>query len=601
MFKIFARGTKAFKLTKSQIWMQQARALCTDVRRIHSGIGDIYNTLLEQSTADFPIPCNFVSQVVDSWAMQPNKLAIHCVDQDIGENLDITYAEVVKRSHQIAHFFTKQGFKKGDAVALMLGQRPAWWYSLAGLMRAGIPVVPFSRLLTPKDLLYRIKDLGIRGIITSPELQERIDLIRDQCSSLKTTVTVGTAVKGWESLIDIFNGDTVLVKEHTTVEDACLYLYTSGTTGQPKAVQHNHDYPFFHWPTGKRWLRATPEDLVYNASDTGWGFTVWITAAVWAMGSKLLITPTNKKYDPQKMLVTLRDKSVTIFCAAPTVLRLLVSQPNFDSYNFPTLKRIATVGEALDETVIEKFASRGIEVAVGFGQAETPLLMGRVDDQSHVPGTMGQPINPYRVVVLDDNLCPLPPGNVGQIALDLVEGKAAGLMRGYANALKKTQDAFSPDGRYYLTGDWAEYRKDGLFAYQGRRDDLIKSRGYRIGPDEVEKAGMSHSAVSKIAVVGVRTQLDSPAITVKAFILLKPNYIGSPDLIQEIQEHIKKETAPNKYPRLIEFLNLQEWEQYETMSGKIRRVALREREEKKLAATEGDTLRSSPSSGRHLK
>ena len=578
--------------------LQQARAFCSDVGKNHRDIGEIYAELLEQpSTA--PIACNFVSQVLDRWAEQPNKLAIRCVDQNSDDHAEISYSDIAKRSHQIADFFTEQEFKKGDTVALMLGQRPAWWYSLAGLMRAGIASVPCPRLLTPKDLLYRMNDLGIRGIITSPEIQRQVDAIRHQCPTLQTTVTTGLAGNGWSSLADVFSKTPfVAPKVITTTEDACLYLYTSGTTGQPKAVQHNADYPFFHWPTGRRWLRATSDDLIYNASDTGWGFTVWITTAAWSMGAKLLITPTNKKFDAQKMLATLHDQSVTIFCAAPTVLRLLVADPAFKHIQFPALRRIATVGEALDETVIEQFSARGIEVAVGFGQAETPLIMGRVDDQPHVPGTMGRPIDPYKVVALDDKYRPLPPDNIGQIAVDLVEGKSGGILRGYANAPEKTKKTRSPDERYHLTGDWALYRKDGLFAYQGRKDDLIKSRGYRIGPDEVEKAGMLHPAVAKIAVVGVRTHADSHAVTIKAFVLLKPGYAESTTLSEEIQTHIKRETGPYKYPRLVEYLPLEEWEKYETTSGKIRRAGLREREEQRLTKTQNENNALNP--GQHF-
>jgi acyl-coenzyme A synthetase/AMP-(fatty) acid ligase len=569
-----------------------------DGGKYHPDIGRIYSRLLEQQ--NIPITCNFISEVVDRWADKCENTAIICIDDSGKDRLKITYSDVVKRSKQIARFFTEQGFKRGDSVALMLGQHQAWWYSLAGLMRAGIAVVPCPRLLTPKDLVYRINFLGIRGIITAPELQKNLDAIKDQCPTLETRITTGSRGKDWFSLTeDVFSTtDTFPSGALTTTEDACLYLYTSGTTGQPKAVQHNADYPFFHWPTGKRWMRATPEDLVYNASDTGWGFTVWTTTAAWSMGSKLLIKPTNKKFVPQEMLATIRDESVTIFCAAPTVLRLLVADPAFDQIELPALKRIVTVGEALDETVIERFSTRGIEIAVGFGQAETPLLMGRVDGQPHFTGTMGSSIDPYKVVVLDDTYKPMPPGSVGQIAVDLVAGKGGGIMRGYARNPEKTKSVQSPDGRYHLTGDWALYLRDGLFAYQGRRDDLIKSRGYRIGPDEVEKAGMSHYAVAKIAVVGVRTNPDSQANTVKAFILLKPGYVESPALTQEIQDHIKQETGPYKYPRLVECMASEEWEKYETTSGKIRRAGLREREEHRL--TKAINSEHSPKSCIHL-
>jgi acyl-coenzyme A synthetase/AMP-(fatty) acid ligase len=549
-------------------------------------IHTVYNQLLDESINQSNFECNFISQIVDNFAQQePNRLAIRCIDYDSSDKYftDITYSELVRHSQQIAHFLKQKGIKQGDSIALMLGQQPAWWYSLAGLMRAGISIVPFPRLLTPKDLTYRINDLSIKGIITTPELQDRINSIRAHCPTLKVLVTTGnSSVAGWVSFPNMVDYLVETSSETTTTKDPCLYLYTSGTTGQPKAVQHNFDYPFFHWPTGKRWLRATPNDLVYNASDTGWGFTVWITMAVWSMNAKLLITPTNKKFNPQEMLALLRDQPISIFCAAPTVLRLLVAESNFHVYNFSRLKRIVTVGEALDETVIKQFESKGIEVAVGFGQAETPLLIGRVDNHPHVSGTMGRQIYPYQVVILDEQLHPLPPGETGQIAVDLNKGKRGGIMRGYFNAPERTKKVFSSDGRYYLTGDWAKYSSEGFFIYQGRKDDLIKSKGYRIGPDEVEKAGMSHPAVAKIAVIGIRTNPESHDITVKAFILLKPGYTETLELIQDIQDHIKNETAPNKYPRLVEFLELEEWEKYETTSGKIRRAALREREEAKL-------------------
>lgn len=564
--------------------LKQARLFSNDVANHHPDIGQIYSKLLNQPT-NIPMPCNFISQVVDRWADTGDKTAIICVDPD--KNISqITYPQLVKRSHQIANFFTEQGFKRGDSVALMLGQHPAWWYSVAGLMRAGIAVVPCPRLLTAKDLEYRINHLGIRGIITAPELQKSLDAIKNQCPTLETRVTTGAPEKGWFSLKkDVFSTiGTFPSKIVTTTEDLCIVLYSSGTTGQPKAVLHHADYPFFHYPTGRRWLLASPEDLIYNASDTGWGFLYWTTTAAWSMGAKILITPTNKKFSAAQMLATLQDNPVTIFCAAPTVLRLLVADPAFDQTKFPCLRRIVTVGEALDETVINKFVARGIEVAVGFGQAETPLLIGRVDDQPHIPGTMGCPIDPYNVVLLDENYQPLPPGSEGegQIAVDLWSGATGGIMRGYAHDPDKTRSTRSPDGRYHLTGDWAFRRKDGSLVYLGRHDDLIKALGYRIGPDEVEKAGMSHPAVAKIAVVGVRTSPNSSATTVKAFILLHPGYTESPELIKEIQTHIKKETAPFKYPRLVECLSFEEWQKFETISGKIRRAGLRKREEEWL-------------------
>ncbi len=538
-----------------------------------------YNMLSAQPSKNYQ--CNFITEVIDYWAQFPEKPAIRCAQAD--QNSHISYQSLSHASQSIAAFFQQQSFKTGDSVALMLGQETAWWYSLAGLMRSGIAAVPCPKLLTSGDLAYRFNDLSIRGIITTPEIQDRVDSIKSKCPSLSMTITTGQCQQDSDWLPF---SDTLKIPStgdyQTTIDDPCLYLYTSGTTGDPKAVQHNADYPFYHLPTGERWMQASENDLVYNASDTGWGFTVWTTTAAWAMGAEILITPSKEKFSAEKMLKTLQEERVTIFCAAPTVLRLLAADPVFEKTNLPVLRRIVTVGEALDETVIEKFAKKGVEIAVGFGQAETPLIIGRTDDQKHTPNSMGTPIDPYKVVVLDEEFQPLPPGSTGQIAVDLLNGSSGGIMRKYANSPEKTKNTRSPNNQYHLTGDWAHYREDGELIYEGRRDDLIKSRGYRIGPDEVEKAGMSHPAVAKIAVVGVKNVRHSHQVTVKAFILLKPGYSESKELIQRIQLHIKNETAPHKYPRIIEFLSKAQWEKYETTSGKIRRVALRELEARKM-------------------
>ncbi len=542
----------------------------------------IYDRLRHQSESDTPLYCNFSHEVLDYWAYSTQQQAIRYIDQDTDHEGEISYPELIIQSHCLADFFlNEEGLKKGDAVALMLGQQPLWWCSLAGLMRAGIAVVPCPRLLTAQDLHYRINDLQIRGIVTTPELQPKVDEIRGQCSSLTSCLTIAPHnTQGWKSLPAVLDKEKriMLSRQHTTTADPCLYLYTSGTTGQPKAVQHNHDYPVIaHWTTGSRWMQATPDDIIYNASDTGWGFTVWTTLAAWSMGAKLLVTPTNKKFDVQKILTILSQEHVTIFCAAPTVLRRLVAEPNFNDYQFPSLKRVVTVGEALDETVIQQLESKGIAVHVGFGQAETPLLIGRVDDQLHVRGTMGKTIHPYHVVVLDENLNPEKTNKPGQIAVDLQKGSPHGIMRGYANALERTAQAFTEDGRYYLTGDWASCSRHGYFFYDGRKDDLIKSRGYRIGPDEIEKVGMSHPAVAKIAVFQI-PESGTLGHRIKACILLKPHYQASPELIQSIKAHIKHETGPYKRPDEIECLELEEWSQYETTSGKIRRRGLSDRE-----------------------
>lgn len=524
---------------------------------------------------DRPMPCNFLSQVVAPWGQESKKLALRHFDFDQDSLEEVTYQQLVKRSTQAAAFLRSHGFVKGDKLALMLGQHPAWWYTLLASLHEGIGIIPCSRLLTPEDLKYRIDYLGIKGLITVPELEERVNTIRHECPSLNTTITTGKSSTNWLAFDEALNSDsTGITPADTTNRDSWIYLYTSGTTGLPKPVEHNHDYPFFHVPTGNDWMQAGHDDVVYNASDTGWGFTVWTTVATWAMGAKLLIASSKERFNAKKMLTLLEEQSVTIFCAAPTVLRLLAADPCFSEFCLPKLKRIVTVGEALDETVIKAFKAKDVDIHVGFGQAETPLLMARWANQSHIPNTMGK-ASTYRIVLLDENFQPVPVDEPGQIAVDLSSGKR-GVMKGYARSPEATNKAFSPDGRYYLTGDWASYDKDGNFRYEGRKDDLLKSRGYRIGPDEIEKAGMSHPAVAKIAVVQVPIKVGSQNCHIKAFVLLKESYQPTDELAKSIRSHIKDQTAPYKRPDFIAFLSPEKWSQYETTSGKIRRKALRE-------------------------
>jgi len=564
-----------------------------DVVHTHGSAGDIYKQLLEHPPHAI-VACNFASQVIDPLAEQSDRLAIHCVGQD-GHVTKITYKQLVERSYQLSGYFANQGLVKGDCVALMLRQDPAWFYTFVGLIRAGVAVVPFPTLLTSNDLIYRINNLGIRGIVASPVAQDRIDAIRDQCPSLTMAVTTGQACLGWDALSAIFQREAKGPSAMTPSNDPSIYLFTSGTTGNSKAVEHTADYFYTHWVTGRRWMRCTADDVVFNASNPGWGFFAWTSLGAWSMGGKLMIAPSEKKFTAQQMLTILQNQPVTIFCAAPTVLRLLVAHPDFDRFKFPSLKRIVTVGEALDKTVMQRFVQRGIQVAECYGQAETPALIGWVDDQEPVPGAMGGAINPYKVVILDEDFQPLPDGQVGQIGVDLVDGASRGIAKSYFGDLERTKALRSPDSRYHLTGDYAKH--SDFFYYQGRRDDLIQShadrahlgddlmqvRQFRIGPDEIEKAGMSHPSVAKIAVIAVPVPIDAQATTsaIKALILLKPGYEGTPDLITAIQEHIRGETASYKCPQTIEFLEQQEWESYETISGKIRRAALRDREQKK--------------------
>lgn len=549
-----------------------------------------YQHLLE-THQDHPIDCNFFIEAVAPWSVNRKQIAIrHLNEKDQLEQ--ITYQQLVENTERFAACFSQRNLKKGNTIATVLGQHPFWWYTLLACIHQGIGIVPCSRLLKEEELAYRINHLGIDAVIAVPHLQQRINRIHDQCPSLRTLITTDNNLSNanWFNIADTLAADNKAVAinpAQTSSTDPFIYLYTSGTTGNPKPVLHNHSDAFSHLPTGQDWMQSGPDDLVYNASDTGWGFTAWTTLGTWATGARLLITPTEKRFNPGNMLRLLEEQSVTILCAAPTVLRLLVADPSFENFHPEKLKRIVTVGEALDETVIDAFSSRGVDIHVGFGQAETPLLMARWAGQQHVAGTMGTALH-HKIELLDDDYQPVKSGEIGQIAID-THANRFGLMQGYVNAPDATKKAYSPDGRFQLTGDYAK-TVDGQYYYQGRKDDLIKAHGYRIGPDEIEKAGMSHPAVRKIAAIQVPIG-NSKNNTIKSFILLRPGYTDSAELQKEIQQHIREQVT-YKYPRQIEVLSEDEWNKYETISGKVRRVGLRELEAERREAKSHDSTPS---------
>ncbi len=524
-----------------------------------------------------PIPefYNFASDAIDRWAADPSKLALYWIDAKGERERRITFAGVRDKSRQIAGALRKSGLQPGDRVAIVMGREPEWWFSMIGMIRAGIVAVPGTTLLTPKDFKYRIETANIRGVIADEPAAEKVDSIRAECPQLQTFFIAGKPRKDWRTLDEIFVSSPEFPSVRTLASDPCLIYFTSGTTGHPKMVLHTQvSYPLGHHVTGKIWLDLKPDDLHWNLSDTGWAKAAWSSLfGPWSQGAAVFVQEAAPKFDAKETLRILRTFPITTFCAPPTAYRSLVAL-DLKEAPLKNLRHAVAAGEPLNPEVISIWQkATGLTIRDGYGQTETTILVGNFPGNQVKPGSMGLPAPGFEMDVIGDDLKAMPPNKEGDIAIRVKPNRPLGLFAGYEDNPQENADKFRGD--YYLTGDRGVRDDEGYFWFVGRSDDVILSAGYRIGPFEVESALIEHSAVLEAAVVAspdpIRYEI------VKAFIILKPGFQPSDALAAEIQDHVKLVTAPYKYPREIEFVESLP----KTISGKIRRVELREKERAK--------------------
>ncbi|MBI3736926.1 AMP-binding protein [Candidatus Sumerlaeota bacterium] len=522
---------------------------------------------------------NFAADVIDRWAEDPAKLAMLWVDARGENERRMTFAELRDKSRALAGALQHGGLHRGDRVAIVIGREPAWWIGMIALNRAGMVAVPGTTLLTPKDFKFRIEMAGIKGVIADDAAAEKVDAIRAECPGLKTLIVAGKKRIGWTTLDDIFAENPKCEPVRTRGDEPCLNFFTSGTTGHPKMVVHTHvSYPLGHYVTGKAWLGLTPADLHWNLSDTGWAKAAWSSLfGPWSLGAAVFVQQAAPKFDARDTLQVLRKFPITTFCAPPTAYRALVTL-DLKERPFKALRDAVAAGEPLNPEVIAVWKeATGITIRDGYGQTETVVLAGNFPGNKIKPGSMGLPAPGFEIDVIDHDLKPLPPNKEGDIAVRVKPVRPVGLFAGYENNPGENADKFR--GEYYLTGDRATRDEEGYLWFVGRSDDVILSAGYRIGPFEVESALIEHPAVQESAVVA-SPDPDRYEI-VKAFIILKPGFSPSDALAKEIQDHVKRVTAPYKYPREIEFVESLP----KTISGKIRRVELREGERKRKTKT----------------
>ncbi len=537
-----------------------------------------YEDFLHNFRINVPENFNFAYDVLDVIAEEePEKRALQWAHMD-GRERAFTFAEIARLSKQAANLFVRLGVQKGDKVMLVLRRHYTFWIAIMALCRIGAVAVPATHLLTKKDIVYRANCAGIKMVVTSAEgcFAASCEEAMPECPTVEKLLIVDGAREGWldfEALLAEESCEFPRPAEPLKHDDIMLLYFTSGTSGMPKMVGHNFDYPLGHIQTAVFWHQCVDGGLHLTVSETGWMKSVWGKLyGQWLAGSAIMVYDF-EKFVPRDMLAVLEKYKVTTFCAPPTIYRFMILE-DVSKYDLSSIQHCTTAGEPLNPEVFEKWKElTGHELREIFGQTELCVTVGTFPWMKVCPGSMGKPSPQFDVDIVDEDGKSCAAGQVGEIVVRTQYETPVGMFLGYYRDEEGTKAVWH-DGMYH-TRDLAWRDEWGYYWYVGRADDVIKSSGYRIGPFEVESALMEHDAVVETAITGVPDPVRGQIV--KATIVLKKGYEPSEELKKELQNHVKKLTAPYKYPRVIEFVD----ELPKTISGKIRRVELRERDSQK--------------------
>ncbi len=535
---------------------------------------DSYEDFMQNFKIKVPENFNFGYDVVDAWAeKEPDKKALLWTN-DQGEVIQFTFADIKRESDKTASFFASQGIGRGDMVMLILKRHYQFWFSIVALHKLGATVIPATHLLTEKDIIYRCEKADIKAIVATGDeiVINHIQNSLPKCPTLKTLISTGPIVpEGWFDFNKEIEAAAPFVRPElaNTNDDVSLMYFTSGTTGNPKMVAHDFTYPLGHIITGSFWHNVKEDSLHLTLADTGWGKAVWGKLyGQWIAGANVFVYDF-EKFEPVDVLHMIQKYGITSFCAPPTVFRFLIRE-DLTKFDISTLKYCTIAGEALNPKVYDEWKRlTGIKLMEGFGQTETTLTIATYPWLEPKPGSMGCKGPVYDIDLLTADGRWAEDGEQGEIVVRTNGVKPVGLFKEYLKDPELTYEAYHDD--IYHTGDVAWRDEDGYFWFVGRTDDVIKSSGYRIGPFEVESALMTHPAVVECAITGVPDEIRGQVV--KATIVLAKDYKDKAGeaLIKEIQNHVKRVTAPYKYPRIVEFVD----ELPKTISGKIRRVEIR--------------------------
>ncbi len=534
-----------------------------------------YEDFVQNYKVHTPADFNFAYDIVDGWAKeQPAKTALVWCDDQGGER-SFTFSDIAALSARTANYLRSLGIGKGDVVLLILRRRWEYWAAANAVHKLGAVLIPGSLQLTQKDIAYRANAAEIKAVIAvdDPFVIEQVDLAQPKAPSLAVKILVGEPKDGWESFEKIYEFPDQTERVKNDVKDTFLIYFTSGTTGMPKMVRHDFSYPLGHIVTAKYWQCVQENKLHMSVSDSGWAKFGWGKIyGQWICGA-IIFAYDMDKFVPKNLLQKIQDYKLTTFCAPPTMYRFMLTE-DVSSYDLSCVERWSLAGEPLNPEIFRKWEQlTGKKMAEGFGQSESSVMLANFPWFEPRPGSMGKPAPLYDIALLDADGNPCEDGDEGEIVVKNARtDPPVGLFTGYYHDEENTAKSFK-DGVYNLK-DVAWRDSDGYYWFVGRHDDVIKCSGYRIGPFEVESALLEHPAVVECAITAAPDPIRGQVV--KATVVLKAGFTGSPELVHELQEHVKKVTAPYKYPRIVEFVA----ELPKTLGGKIKRAEIRKNDQK---------------------
>lgn len=536
---------------------------------------DSYEDFYDNFRIDVPENFNFAYDVVDEWArVEPDKKALVWIN-DAGEEREFTFTDISLLSNRAANAFTKLGIRKGDVVMMMLRRRWEYWVCAMALCKIGASIIPATIQLTSKDIAYRVNSAAVKMLICVDDdyVVEQVEGALPNSPSIKEKVLVAGKRDGWLSFDELIKDESdqwerPTGEDATQIDDIMLIYFTSGTTGNAKAVEHSFKHPLGHILTAKYWQQVRENRLHMSVTDSGWAKFGWGKIyGQWIAGAAIFAYDMDK-FVPAKLLQVMQDYDLATFCAPPTMYRFML-QEDVAAYDLSSIENFATAGEPLNgEVTIQWERLTGKKIREGFGQTEGPVLLATYPWIEPRPGSMGKPSPLLNIKLLDDDGYEVADGSEGAICVTgLKEAYPPGLFVGYYNDSERTAEAVG--GEYYNLHDMAWRDTEGYCYFVGRNDDVIKCSGYRIGPFEVESALVAHPAVVECAVTAAPDPVRGKVV--KASVILAKGYEPSDELTKELQDHVKHTTAPYKYPRIVEYVD----DLPKTIGGKIKRKMIR--------------------------
>ncbi len=530
------------------------------------------NGVLCKLDVHVPDNFNFGYDIIDEIAKnEPNRRAMVWVNEE-GEEHIFTYSDLMKKSNQTANMLLAHGVKKGDKVLAVLKRHYQFWFLTIALCKIGAILIPATNQLMKKDYTYRFKAADVKYVVATAdgEVSDHIEEAIAEYGGITEKYIVRGDKEGWVSFdSEIEKFPDTLERIENKVDDDMLLYFTSGTTGYPKMVLHSHYYAVAHIQTAKYWHNIKEDTLHFTISESGWGKCMWGKMyGQFACAASIFVYDFNR-FHSADILQKIQDYKVTSLCAPPTMFRMFIKE-GIEGYDLSNLKYSTIAGEALNPEVYNRWLEyTGLKLMEGFGQTETVLVVANLPGMEPKPGSMGKPTPLFNVDIVDEEGNSLPAGETGEIVIRTKNQHQIGMFKEYYKNPEETKSAWNND--IYHTGDTAWRDEDGYYWYVGRTDDVIKASGYRIGPFEIESVLMEHPAVLEVAVTGTKDPIRGQVV--KATIVLTKDYKdkGDEKLVKELQEHVKKNTAPYKYPRVVEFVD----ELPKTISGKIKRVDIR--------------------------